>query len=331
MAKPKLRSVVITGASSGIGRATAREFARRGASLVLAARRERALDEVVRECEELGGRAIAAPIDVSVADQVESLAQTAERVWGGFDTWVNNAAVTLFGRLEETPARDFERVLHTNLIGYANGARAAIRRFREQGAGHLIQVSSLVGHVGQPYTSAYVSSKWGIRGLTECLRMELLDAPGIHVSMVSPASIDTPIFQHGANYTGREAKAMAPVYPPEQVAHAIVTVAERPRREVFVGGSAYAMKALRSVSPGAAERLMARKVETDHLQHERPAPASSGNLFEPSRGERGETRGGWIMREHPPGNPRGVAAAAAVVAALVLPIGAYALMRARRR
>lgn len=322
--------VVITGASSGIGRATAREFARRGATVVLAARREEALRAALAECEDLGGRGLVAPTDVSDAEQVDRLADTALRNYDRIDVWVNNAAVSLFGRIEETPRGPYERVLDTNILGYVNGARAAIRQFREQGEGRLINVSSMVGHTGQPYTSAYVASKWAIRGLSECLRMELMDAPGIRVSTVLPASIDTPIFQHAANYTGRAVKAMTPVYPPEQVAAAIVRLAQRPRREVFVGNAGRMIAALRTLAPALGERIMARQVETDHFQKGQPSPSTEGNLFAPMA-DRFGARGGWLVREHPP-RQRSVGAGLALgLAALALPLGICALTQQRRR
>jgi NAD(P)-dependent dehydrogenase (short-subunit alcohol dehydrogenase family) len=281
--------VVITGASSGIGRATAHTFAHKGAALVLAARREEALRDTLRECERLGGRGIVVVTDVGEPGQVERLADAAVEAYGRIDVWVNNAAVSLFGRFEETPREDYDRVLRTNLSGVLNGSRAAIRQFREQGSGRLINVSSMAGHSGQPFVSAYVTSKWAIRGLTECLRMELADAPDITASTVLPASIDTPIFQHAGNYTGRPIKAMTPVYPPEQVAAAIVRVARWPRREVQVGGAGRLMALVCTLAPGLGGMLMRRKVQDDHFARGLPVEETSGAIHEPTSGK-GATR-----------------------------------------
>lgn len=188
----------------------------------------------------------------------------------------------------------------------------------------------MVGHAGQPYTSAYLTSKWTVRGLSECLRMEVMVAPGIHVSTVLPASIDTPIFQHAGNYTGRAVKAMTPVYPPEQVAATIVRLAERPKREVFVGNAGRMVAALRTVAPSLGERMMARQVETDHFQNDRPAPQTDGNLFEPMADGHG-AHGGWLIREHPPQHRLPSTGIAIGLAILAVPLGLYALTQQRGR
>ena len=315
--------VVITGASSGIGRATAHAFAQEGATLVLASRREQALQETLQECERLGGRGIVVPTDVGDAEQVERLCDTAVARYGRVDVWVNNAAVTLFGRLEETPREAYEKVIETNLLGCVNGAREAIRQFREQGHGRLINVSSMVAHAGQPFTSAYVASKWGIRGLSECLRMELADAPSIHVTTILPASIDTPLFQQGANYVGQPAKAMTPVYPPEKVVTAILSAAKYPVRERFVGNSGRMMAAIRTLVPPLGEKMMERKVHSDHFAEDLPIEPSPGNLFD-SHGS-GSVRGGWIEREHG-GSSSGMSLALGL-AAVALPLALYAYHR----
>jgi NAD(P)-dependent dehydrogenase (short-subunit alcohol dehydrogenase family) len=291
----KLRDsvVVITGASSGIGRATAHAFAREGASVVLAARREEPLNEAAAEYEDLSGRALAVPTDVTDEGAVKELARRAIENFGRIDVWVNNAAVTLFGRFEETPYDAYRRVIETDLFGYIHGARAALPYFREQGSGVLVNNASIVAKVPQPYTSPYVISKHGIRALGESLRQELyLDgAKDIHVCTVMPATFDTPLFQHAANYTGRAAKAMPPIYPAERVAKTIVRCASRPKREVFVGNSARMLSSQFTMAPGLTERMVATMVDRQHLADE-PAPPTPGNVLEPMEQWTGVS-GGW--------------------------------------
>lgn len=285
--------VVITGASSGIGRATARAFAEKGASVVLAARREETLQEVATECRNLGARALVVPTDVTDEEATQELARRTVENFGRIDVWVNNAAVTLFGRFEEAPSDAYRRVFETNLFGYIHGARAALPYFREQGSGVLINVSSVVAKASQPYTSAYVASKFAIRGLSECLRQELIldGASNIHACNVMPASIDTPFFQHAANYTGRAPKALNPVYSAEEVARAIVRCARRPKREVVVGSAGRLLAAQHTLSLGLYERAAARVIDLDHFQ-DRAAPPTVGNLFEPMPEWTGVS-GGW--------------------------------------
>lgn len=313
--------VVITGASSGIGRATAHRFAEQGATLVLAARREDELRRVEQECVDRGGRAVVVRTDVTQHDQVDALARTAVEKYGRIDYWVNNAAVTMFARIEEAPREDFERVIQTNLLGYVYGARAAIPYFRERGRGSLINVASVVGVVAQPYTSAYGISKWGIRALGESLRMELMDAPEIHISTVLPATIDTPLFENAANFTGRKVRPMEPVYPATMVADSIVGLARRPRREVTVGGAGRMFAFQHTLAPGTAEGMMARQVEQKHLERT-PAPDSHGNLFQP-KAAGAAVSGGWMdqvsMRG---GTPSKVVLAGLALAAVPLTVWA---------
>lgn len=257
--------VVITGASSGIGRAAALAFAREGANLVLGARREHLLNEVVRECGEQGGEAIAVRTDVTDPHAVELLAQAAERRFGRIDVWINNAGVTAIGRFERLPADAFRQVIETNLFGCVNGARAALARFAAQGEGILINNASLNAYLPQPYASAYVTSKYAVRAFSDCLRTEWLDEPGIAVCTVLPAMIDTPFFQHAANYAGHPIKAIPPVYAAERVAETLVSLAKSPRRETFVGPNGPVMAFLRNLAPSLGNRLVARAVERGHF------------------------------------------------------------------
>lgn len=311
--------VVITGASSGIGRAAALAFAREGACLVLAARREHLLNEVVRECGEHGGEAIAIRTDVTDPHAVELLAQAAERRFGRIDVWINNAGVTAIGRFERLPADAFRQVIETNLFGCVNGARAALARFAAQGEGILINNASLNAYLPQPYASAYVTSKYAVRAFSDCLRTEWLDEPGIAICTVLPAMIDTPFFQHAANYAGHPIKAMPPIYAAEKVAETLVSLAKSPRRETFVGPSGPVMAFLRNLAPSLGNRLVARAVERGHFYKNQGIGPFDGNLYTPMN-EGGGTGGGWRSQ---PGNGGswmtwGIAGLAVGAAALLL-------------
>ncbi|MEA5618088.1 SDR family oxidoreductase [Cronbergia sp. UHCC 0137] len=296
MPRPIKNSViVITGASSGIGRATALEFAKQRSKLVLAARTEEALEEVAQECDRLGANAIVVRTDVRYESAVQDLAERAIDSFGQLDVWVNNAAISLFARFEETPSEAFRQVIETNLFGYIYGARAALPYFRRQSSGNLINVSSVVGVTGQPYTIPYTISKYAIRGLSDSLRMELYidNAHDVHVCTVLPASIDTPIFQHAANYTGRQTKPMNPIYPSKEVAEAIVGLVERPQREIIVGQAAYLQILEKTLAPDLYEQMMAHQVDRDHFQDYKSAPRTDGNLFESMHDYTGIS-GNWL-------------------------------------
>ena len=289
-------AVVITGAGSGIGRASALAFADAGALLVLAGRRGHTLAELARECEARGGEALPVEVDVTDPAAVEQLAQRAVQRFGRIDVWVNNAAVTMFAPFAQMPLADLRRVIEVNVVGCVHGARSALRQVRAQGSGVLINVSSVVGRIAQPYTSAYSMSKAAVRSLSVSLRQELLldGVRGVKVCTVLPATADTPIYRQTANYTGRAAEPMPPVYSPQRVARTIVNLVRLPRREVVSGPLGRLLLLAHGLAPGLTERIFARQVDRRHLSRTRPAAATSGTLYEPAADPRtDEVAGGW--------------------------------------
>jgi short-subunit dehydrogenase len=287
----KDKVVVITGASSGIGRAAANAFAEKGATIALNARRSDALEETADECRRRGADAVAFPADVADADAIDEVAREVAGRYGRLDVWVNNAGVNLFGRLDDTPPDAWHRVVETNVFGTYHGIRAALPWMREQGNGAIINVSSVLGKVSAPFMSSYVVSKHAVRALSECVRQELIDAPGIHVCTVLPGPVDTPVFASGGNYMGLRVKPVKPVASAERAAAAIVSCAARPRREVLVGASTASAFLGRRIAPALVERISARQVAKEHFGTT-PVPQSSGNIFEPSP-DGAPVSGGW--------------------------------------
>ncbi|HEV7899176.1 MAG TPA: SDR family oxidoreductase [Planosporangium sp.] len=288
--------VVITGASSGIGRATALAFAEAGARLVLAARAERPLRGAEFECVNRGAQALSVPVDVSYEAGVTEVKNQALDRFGLIDVWVNAAVVGVFGPFLVVPTADVRRVIDVDVLGYFYGSRAALEQMRRQESGVLINISSVTAFAPMPYNHPYVMSKAAIRALDASLRQELwLDgARNVHVCTVMPATIDTPFFNHAGNYTARKVVPMPPVYPPERVARAIVKLARAPRREVIVGPAGRFALLQSKLAPALLERLMAIQVDRTHFSRER-VPEHDGNLFQPQPDTEG-IDGGWHGR-----------------------------------
>jgi short-subunit dehydrogenase len=289
-------SIVVTGASSGIGRAAARRLARRGASLALCARAARPLAEVAAECEAIGAEVLWRTLDVRDEDAVEGLAAAAEDRFGRLDVWVNNAGTIAYGDFEEIPSEVFRRVVETNLMGQVHGARVALRRFRAQGSGVLINVSSVWGRVSTPQVSPYIVSKNAVRAFSECLQSELADEADINVATIVPQAVDTPIFEHGANYSGQLVRPIPPVLPAEEVAAGIEACAESPKREVNYGRWGRGLEVLYATAPGLYRRL-AHPAFARGSFGEQERAAAPGNVLQ-SRDPH-SVDGAWRSRHRP--------------------------------
>lgn len=277
------RVVVITGASSGIGRAAALAFAREGDHIVLAARHAEALASVAQECEALGAAALVVPTDVTDAAAVRALAEAAITRYGSIDVWINNVGVGVVGLFDKTPIEAHRRVIESNLIGHMNGAHAVLPHFRGRGQGTLINMISLGGWVAAPYAAAYSASKFGLRGFSEALRAEFSALPGIHVCEVYPTFVDTPGMSHGSNYSGRRIKPPPPLVDPRSVAATLVSLSRRPRAAAYIGAPAFPGIVAHAMAPNLVGRIM-MSLMSKAFDVADPAQPTDGNLYEPSRG-----------------------------------------------
>jgi short-subunit dehydrogenase len=276
------RVVVITGASSGFGRGVALRLAEGGARLVLAARRTELLEELARECRQRGGQAIAVTTDVARAGDVERLARAAADAFGRIDVWINDAGIGAVGRFDEIPVDDHRRVVAVNLAGVILGSHAALRQFRVQGQGRLVNIASMTGRVPLPYYATYSATKAAVVGLGAALTEELRLAGerDIHVSTLLPYAADTPWWGHAANYSGHE-PTMVLMDPPAKVVDAIVRATIHPKPMIAVGYKAKAFVVLQRLAPGLTLRAAGR-VTHDALVGSGPAATTTGSLYEPT-------------------------------------------------
>jgi short-subunit dehydrogenase len=250
--------IVITGATSGIGLVTAKMAAKRGARLVLVGRDEKALREVETDIRRDGGEAIFVVADTADEDAMMAVAETTLREFGGFDTWINDAGISIYGKLTEVPLEDKKRLFDTNFWGVVNGCRTAVRQLRHTG-GTIINIGSIVSDRAAPLQGIYSASKHAVLGYTDALRMELeYDRLPIIVTLVKPSAINTPYVEHARNYMERGPSLPPPVYAPEVVAEAILHCAERRVREITVGGGGRVMSAIGRVAPRMMDRYMER-------------------------------------------------------------------------
>jgi NAD(P)-dependent dehydrogenase (short-subunit alcohol dehydrogenase family) len=251
--------VVVVGATSGIGRETALQFAERGARVVAAGRSLPALTELAREIQRTGGEATAYAADVTQLEQMQALAEHAVERYGRIDTWVHAAAVSIYATFQETTPEEFRRVIDVNLIGQAFGAMAALPHLKRAGGGALIHIGSVESKRSFPLHSAYSASKHGMIGFIDALRVELMhDRTPVSVTTVLPAGINTPFFDKSLTRIGVKPRPSPPVYEPQLVADAILHAAEHPVREMYVGGAGKSMEWLHNLSPGLSDRLLSR-------------------------------------------------------------------------
>jgi len=280
--------VAITGASAGVGRATARAFARSGADVGLIARGRERLESAQREIEELGRRAVIADADVADPNQVEAAARRIEDELGPIDVWVNNAIATVFARVTDTTPEEFRRATEVTYLGSVWGTMTALRRMRERDAGVIVQVGSALAYRGIPLQAAYCGGKHALQGFLESLRSELLhDGSHVHLTMVQLPALNTPQFTWSRAKLPRSPQPVPPIFQPEVAADAIVWAASHPRRELMVGWPTVKAIVGNAVAPGIADRYLARN-GFDAQQTDEPAdPNRPDNLFEPVPGDQG--------------------------------------------
>lgn len=280
--------VVITGASAGVGRATAQAFARRGASIGLIARGADGLQATSAEVAQLGGKAIALPLDVANAEAVEAAAARIEETFGGIDTWINNAMVSVFSPVKEMTAEEYQRVTEVTYLGVVYGTLAALKRMLPRDHGTIVQVGSALAYRAIPLQSAYCAAKHAIKGFTESLRCELLhDRSSVRVTMVHLPAMNTPQFSWVKSRLPRKPQPVPPIYQPELAAEAILYAAHHDRREMEVGAPTVLAVEGNKFFPGVMDLYLAR---TNYEAQQTNEPVESDrrdNLWSPVPGDHG--------------------------------------------
>lgn len=274
------RVLLVTGASSGIGRALVRQAAERGDHLALLARSEGGLNEVAAEAE-AAGAASTQVVTADVGDDQEVARAVAEVVshFGRLDAVVHSAGVVAYGRVDEMPAQVFDAVLRTNLIGSVNVSRQALKAMRAQGRGSLVLVGSVIGHIAAPGMTPYVVSKWGVRALARQLQLENRDLAHVHISYVAPGGVDTPIYDQGADFTGDAPEPPPPVQTPEHVAEVLLRRIDHPRARTQVGGANDLMRFGFSFLPGVYDALVGPLMSVLALDPSRQEDDRTGNVM----------------------------------------------------
>lgn len=271
------KTVVITGGSSGVGRAVAEAFALEGCNIVVAARGKEALDETVSLCRDLDVAAIGVPTDVSVAEQVENLAQTALQFNGRIDIWVNNAGVMASGKFEDIPMKLNEQVIKTNLFGYMHGAYSVLPIFKRQNEGILINNVSIGGFMPAPYSAVYSATKFGIRGMMECLHGEISDFPNVHICNLYPQIQRSTGNMHSAKYSGLDFKIPPFAADPRDTAAKIVELAKNPRKDLFPDAVSLILKNVYGLFPKPIMNIASAGMRL--MMKVKKAPSDDGNVL----------------------------------------------------
>jgi short-subunit dehydrogenase len=276
------RNVVVTGASAGVGRAVALRFARAGARVGLIARDAEALESVKQEIERLGGSAVAVPADVADADAVFAAADEIRRAFGPIDVWINDAMVTVFALAWQISPEEFRRVTEVTYLGFVHGTLAALREMRPRDSGTVIQIGSALAYRGIPLQSAYCGAKHAIRGFTNSVRTELMhERSRINIGIIELPAVNTPQFDWARAHTGRQPRPVPPVFQPEVIADAAFRMAQRPRREIWVGLSTLQVILGNFLFPSLLDRYLARNMVAAQERAEATQPGRRDNLFEP--------------------------------------------------